>query len=42
MLMDKNKKLYKDDEGDTDIGFILWKLESIDKFYPCFKTMLKK
>lgn len=31
------------EEGaEEDIGFILWKLESIDKFYPCYKTMLKK
>jgi len=25
-----------------EIGLILWKLESIEKFYPCYNSMLKK
>ena len=35
----------KDSENflvDDDIGLILWKLESIEKFYPCYTSMLKK
>jgi len=27
---------------DDEIGLILWKLESIEKFYPCYNSMLKK
>ena len=27
---------------DEDLGLILWKLESIEHFYPCFNSMLKK
>jgi hypothetical protein len=27
---------------DDNIGLILWKLESIEKFYPCYNSMLKK
>ena len=25
-----------------DIGFLLWQLEEIENFYPCYKTMIKK
>jgi hypothetical protein len=27
--------------SEEDIGFILWKLESIEKFYPMYNTMMK-
>ncbi len=32
-------------EGDItedNLGFILWKLESLEDFYPCYKSMMKK
>ena len=31
--------------GDTiknDLGFVLWKIESLEDFYPCYKSMIKK
>ncbi len=27
---------------DNNIGMILWKLESIEDFYPCYRSMIKK
>lgn len=33
----KNKGL-----KEEDLGFILWKLESIEDFLPCYKTMMKQ
>jgi hypothetical protein len=27
---------------ENDLGFILWKLESIEDFLPCYKTMMKQ
>lgn len=35
-------KEYENFLMDDDIGLILWKLESIEKFYPCYNSMLKK
>jgi hypothetical protein len=29
-------------QSDEDFGFLLWQLESLEKFYPCFTTMIKK
>ena len=28
--------------AEDDIGFILWKLESLEDFYPCYKSIMKK
>ncbi len=28
-------------KGDN-LGFILWKLESIEKFYPCYTRLIKE
>jgi hypothetical protein len=25
-----------------DLGFILWKLESVEKFYPCYTHLIKQ
>ena len=36
----KNKSAHQFD--DDDLGFLLWQLESLEKFYPCFNTMIKK
>lgn len=40
--MEVAKKLNEENGGDADLGFIMWKLESIGKFYPCYKTMIKQ
>ena len=28
--------------SDDDLGLILWKLESLEKFYPCYASFMKK
>jgi hypothetical protein len=28
--------------SQEDIGFLLWQLEEIENFYPCYRTMIKK
>ena len=38
--MQKNKS--SDNFLIDDIGFILWKLESIEKFYPCYNSIINK
>jgi len=40
--MEKIKRLIKEDPFDKDLGFLLWQLEEIENFYPCYKSMLKK
>lgn len=40
--MMKNKKVGENDFSMKDIGFLLWQLEGIENFYPCYKTMIKK
>jgi len=27
---------------EDDLGFILWKLESLEDFYPCYKSIITK
>lgn len=27
---------------EDDLGFILWKLESLEDFYPCYKSLITK
>lgn len=39
--MDKLNKLNPNFSED-ELGLILWKLESIENFFPCYKTMIKK
>ena len=29
-------------QSNDDFGFLLWQLESLEKFYPCFTKMIKK
>ena len=29
-------------EIDDDLGVMLWKLESLENFYPCYKSMIRK
>jgi hypothetical protein len=40
--MDKIKRLVKEDFFSEGFGFLLWQLEEIENFYPCYKSMLKK
>jgi len=28
--------------SNDEIGLVMWKLESIEKFYPCFNSLIKK
>jgi len=27
---------------DEDVGLMLWKIESIEKFFPCYKSMMEQ
>jgi hypothetical protein len=40
--MERNEKLDKINLSEKNLGFILWQLEEIENFYPCYKTMIKK
>ena len=40
--MDTTKKINEENGEEEDIGFMMWKLESIGKFYPCYKTLLEQ
>lgn len=40
--MEKIGKIDKDDLSKEDLGFLLWQLQEIENFYPCYKTMIKK
>jgi hypothetical protein len=35
-------KNHKKDTQDIDLGFILWKLETIQDFIPTIKTIMRK
>ena len=34
------EKIHNFDE--EDLGFLLWQLESLENFYPCYKSLMKK
>lgn len=40
--MEKIEKTNKNNLPKEDLGFLLWQLEEIENFYPCYKTMIKK
>ena len=40
--MDKVKKVGETNLPDEDLGFLLWQLEEIENFYPCYKTMIRR
>ena len=40
--MEAAKRLNKENGGEEDLGLMMWKLESIGKFYPCYKKMMEK
>ena len=37
-----DEKIDRKDIAEDDLGFILWKLESIEKFFPCYESMIKR
>jgi len=39
--MVQDEQLNEGNSEEDDIGFMMWKLESIGKFYPCYKSMLE-
>jgi len=36
------EKIEKRGLPEENIGFLLWQLQEIENFYPCYKTMIKK
>lgn len=41
--MDENiKKIGREDNTEDDLGFMLWQLESIENFFPCYQSMIKR
>ena len=40
--MEKLRIVPKDGFLSDEIGLLLWQLEEIENFYPCYKSMLKK
>jgi hypothetical protein len=42
VMMENIEKINREDTIENHLGFALWKLESLEDFYPCFKSMIKK
>jgi len=40
--MDKIQKMNEPDFFENEIGLLLWKLESVENFFPCYKTLINK
>jgi hypothetical protein len=40
--MEEQNGVVKKNFLNKDIGFLLWQLEEIENFYPCYRTMLSK
>ena len=41
MNIDIEKEIRKD-VSQEEIGFIMWKVESIEKFFPCYQSIMRK
>jgi hypothetical protein len=41
-IMEKIKRFSNVGILNDEIGYLLWQLEEIENFYPCYKSMLKK
>jgi hypothetical protein len=41
-MAENDEKNEKENLFENDIGLILWKLQSIEDFIPCFKTMMEQ
>jgi hypothetical protein len=35
-------KIKPEDIREIDLGLLFWKLESIEKFYPCYTQLIKE
>jgi len=40
--MENIRRFNKEGLLNEEIGFLLWQLEEIENFYPCYRSMLKK
>lgn len=40
--MKGNKIFNKINLSEKNLGFVLWQLNEIENFYPCYKAMIKK
>lgn len=40
--MKKTKEITGMEFKKDELGYILWKLESLEDFYPCYNKMIKK
>ena len=40
--MHENEKIDNKIFKENNLGFLLWQLEEIENFYPCYKTMIKE
>ncbi len=40
--MEKIKRFNGEGLLSEEIGFLLWQLEEIENFYPCYRSMLKR
>ena len=40
--MERSKRINKESPLNEELGFLLWQLEEIENFYPCYKSMVKK
>ncbi len=40
--MENIGKNNKNNQPDEDLGFLLWQLEEIENFYPCYKKMINE
>jgi hypothetical protein len=36
------KIINREEKIEDNLGFILWKLESLEDFYPCYKSLMTK
>ena len=40
--MENIEKIIEEQINRDDLGFMMWHLESIEKFFPCYKSMMKR
>ncbi len=40
--MENIEKTDNENVLNNNVGFILWKLEQIENFFPCFKSIMKE
>jgi len=40
--MENTEKINEEHINKDDLGFMLWQLESIENFFPCYQSMIKR